>query len=93
MLSLNLNSADSKASSNVHGRQKAQPAPPEYADTKSTEDVADAGAAATGKGQMSAKDAFKKFDKDNDGSLTFDEMVFAMRAMGITMDKDKLKVI
>jgi len=59
------------------------------------EDVcgADADAAATGKSQMSAKEAFMKFDKDNDGSLTFDEMVFAMRAMGITMDKDKLKVV
>ena len=80
----------------MDGRQTAQPAPAASADTKSkatSEDATDAVAAATVKEKMSAKDAFNKFDKDNDGSLMFDEMVFAMRAMGITMDKDKLKVV
>lgn len=53
---------------------------------------AEAAAATTGKSRMSAKEAFAKFDADNDGSLTFDEMVFAMRELGVTMNKEHLKV-
>ena len=53
---------------------------------------AEAAAATTGKSRMSAKEAFAKFDADNDGSLTFDEMVFAMRELGVTMTKEHLKV-